>query len=267
MIKRVISAIISIICIGLLYLAAQYARSHNAEISRSIAVWRVDRHLQSSLITHAKTNNKYLSCGQNNYKAFINNTDETSEAYTRILQGLEYIPAPVAQAFYEDGGYLLFVDDECFEELRSNKNFLSLGSTGSANAYYLENPSTGGAAYIALNMDKVNLDIPSYYIICHEFGHYLDSQLGDISLSDEFREYMEEEAADSFFGANNLDGEEYYSSNPREYFANMFATYCIRSGNSQHPIALNDCDKCSMSIKYVERALSYFIGEGDGTVL
>ena len=91
------------------------------------------------------------------------------------------------------------------------------------------------------------------FTIAHEFGHYFDNLLGDISSSDEWKEITADEC---YYSQSCLvytpDGN-YYYEDPAEFFAEEFAYYVLGGIDQEY-----EAECCIEAQKYIENVVAEY---------
>lgn len=141
--------------------------------------------------------------------------------------------------------YKKFSQEQCIYIMDSKHFIAAHRKTGSENdaVAFLGLDKDENPVNIYINGDSILVqDCGMPATICHEFGHYMDYVYGKFSDSDRWNEISTAEAKKQKWY------QEYYEA-PVEFFAQIFATYCIDSSdpNSYSANRIN----CPMAWEYM----------------
>ena len=143
------------------------------------------------------------------------------------------LPAELVSDFNADGMKVNYVSGIAYK-----------GHSWSAGYY-----EKGKGIYIDTD-DKENTDFS--HTTYHEFGHYLDEKLGNISSSAEWKKITADESSDCGTAKGSIDasGKNYYAD-PKEFFAEECA-YHFKGGLS----AEDEASKCPEAQSYINNIVN-----------
>ena len=138
---------------------------------------------------------------------------EINEVSAELLltNTFQSIPEDVVDAFYEEDGKIVFMDDKRYD---CNNDELSFG-------YFRESNNQIG---IRISTDGY---VERLYTVAHEFGHYFDKLMDNPSATEEWVEICEEEYKLLPNKNTDYNGTNYFQ-NPDEFFAEAFKLYCYK---------------------------------------
>ena len=120
-------------------------------------------------------------------------------------------------------------------------------------AAFLGRDKSGNPIGIYINADVIlKQDNGMLETVCHEYGHYLDSIMGNTSHSDEWAKITKEEYQ------KLVRPNEYYSD-PVEFFAESFAWYCL----SEDSIGALNKTYCPQAWNYIDLLIKEYEQESN----